>query len=71
MDIATPREVLETLTAMLRGEKSSEQMKAAEYLAKHYGLLAPKEERAPMKSELAGEIEAAVKAIEAEREQDG
>ena len=62
--IATPEEVLETFTAMLRGEKRAEQLKAAESLAKHYGLLSPREEaRAACKPELAEEIEAAIEAM--------
>lgn len=58
-DIATPREVLETFTALMRGEKPAEQMKAAETLAKHYGLLTPRED-AVVRPEIAQEIEAAM-----------
>ena len=70
--IATPEEVLATFTAMLRGDRPAEQMKAAESLAKHYGILSPREDRAPVKPELAAEIEAALKALEEHRDgQDG
>ena len=66
--IATPEEVLEAFTAMMRGggdEKPSDQLKAAEQLAKHYGILAPREEKAAasVKPELAEEIEAALRAL--------
>ena len=65
--IATPEEVLETFTAVLRGEngeKPAEQMKAAENLAKHYGMLAPREEKTTsVKPEIAEEIEAALQSL--------
>ena len=39
-DIATKEEVLETFTQLMRGEKTAEQMKAADALAKYHGLFA-------------------------------
>ena len=42
-DIATKEEVLETFTQLMRGEKTAEQMKAADALAKYHGLFAGKE----------------------------
>ena len=69
--IATPEEVLATFTAMLRGEKPAEQMKAAENLAKHYGMLTPREDRAAVKPEIAEEIEEAMRSLEACDGQDG
>ena len=68
--IATPEEVLAMFTAMLRGEKGdkpADQMKAAENLAKHYGMLAPREEKATsVKPEIAEEIEAALRSLKEE-----
>ena len=65
--IASPEEVLEMFTAMLRGEKGerpAEQMKAAENLARHYGMLAPKEEKATsVDPEIAEEIEEALREL--------
>ena len=55
-EIASPDEVLKAFTAMLRGEKTSEQMKAAENLAKHFGLLSPKPEVSETKATVAREI---------------
>lgn len=46
-DIATKEEVLETFTQLMRGEKTAEQMKAADALAKYHGLFAGKEDEAP------------------------
>ena len=43
-DIATKEEVLETFTQLMRGEKTAEQMKAADALTKYHGLFAGKEE---------------------------
>lgn len=62
--IATPQEVLEAFTAMLRGERTTDQLKAAEYLAKHYGILAPKEQAPAMNPAVIGEIEAALREME-------
>ena len=45
-DIATKEEVLETFTQLMRGEKTAEQMKAADALAKYHGLFAGKEDEA-------------------------
>lgn len=63
-DIATPDEVLSTFTQLMRGEKSSEQLKAAEQLAKYHSLFTAKEE-VGYKPELIAEIEAAVARIAA------
>lgn len=69
-DIATPDEVLETFTQLMRSEKTSEQLKAAEQLAKYHSLFTPKES-AGFRPELIAEIEAAVKEIAARQEGDG
>ena len=61
-DIATPEEVLATFTQLMRSEKTSEQLKAAEQLAKYHSLFTPKE-NAGFKPELIAEIEAAVQEI--------
>ena len=42
-DIATPEEVLATFTQLMRSEKTSEQLKAAEQLAKYHSLFTPRE----------------------------
>lgn len=68
-DIATPDEVLETFTQLMRSEKTSEQLKAAEQLAKYHSLFTPKETEG-FKSELIAEIEAAVQEIAARQEGD-
>jgi len=68
-DIATPDEVLETFTLLMRSEKTSEQLKAAEQLAKYHSLFTPKES-AGFKPELIAEIEAAVQQIAARQEAD-
>ncbi len=67
-DIATPDEVLATFTELLRGDKSAERLKAAEQLAKYHSLFAPKEETA-LPSEAAAEVEKAVAAILASRDE--
>ncbi len=61
-NIATPAEVLETFTQLMRGEKGSEQLKAAEQLAKYHSLFAPKEENAP-RPEVIEAIDEAVQRI--------
>ncbi len=61
-DIATPEEVLATFTQLMRSEKTSEQLKAAEQLAKYHSLFTPKENPG-FKPELIAEIEAAVQEI--------
>ena len=61
-DIATPEEVLATLTELMRGEKSAERLKAAEQLAKYHSLFTPKED-AGLPSESAAAVEAAVASI--------
>lgn len=70
-DIATPEEVLATLTDLMRGDKPSEKIKAAEHLAKHYGILTPTEEKADVKPEIVEEIDAALRAMEAQHGPDG
>lgn len=63
-DIATKEEVLETFTQLMRGEKTSEQMKAADALAKYHGLFAAKDEEAPKRPpEMAQAIEDAIAAM--------
>lgn len=68
-DIATPDEVLETFTQLMRSEKTSEQLKAAEQLAKYHSLFTPKES-AGYKPELIAEIEAAVLELTRQQEAD-
>ena len=67
-DIATPDEVLATFTELMRGETSSERLKAAEQLAKYHSLFAPKEEAAADMTEAANAVEAAVADILAARD---
>ena len=67
-DIATPDEVLATFTELMRGDKSSERLKAAEQLAKYHSLFAPKEEAAADMTEAASAVEAAVADILAARD---
>lgn len=63
---ATPEEVLQVVTQLMHGsEKQSDQLKAADMLAKHHGLLTPREETG-FDPELIAEIEAAVAAVAAE-----
>ena len=62
-DIATADEVLATFTTLMRGEKSSEQLKAAEQLAKYHSLFAPKEDAA-IHPEVIAEVEAAVRQLQ-------
>jgi len=62
-EIATPEEVLETYTALLRGEKAAEQMKAADALAKYHGLFAVKEDAAPLKQEAVDTVERTLAAL--------
>lgn len=69
--IATPEEVLAILTNLLRSDKAAEQLRAAEHLAKHYGILTPREEAQAGKSAIAGEIEAAIRSLEEERHGQG
>ncbi len=56
-DIATREEVLETFTHLLRGEKSAEQLKAADALAKYHGLFTPREEESACSPEILRAIE--------------
>ena len=65
-DIATPDEVLETFTQLMRSEKTSEQLKAAEQLAKYHSLFTQKEEAA-IRPEVIAQIEEAVQRITARR----
>ena len=70
-DIATPEEVLATFTQLMRSEKTSEQLKAAEQLAKYHSLFSPKEvDDAPDMSAAATAVEQAVAEILAQREKD-
>lgn len=69
-DIATPDEVLETFTQLMRGEKSSEQLKAAEQLAKYHSLFVQKEDAHPPKADLAAEIDEAIRRLTARQEVD-
>lgn len=68
-DIATPDEVLATLTELMRGEKSAERLKAAEQLAKYHSLFTPKE-NGTVSAEAAFAIERAVAAIQAAHHDD-
>lgn len=62
--VAGVEEVLETFSRVLRSEKASEQLKAAEQLAKYYSLFAAKEaERERAFSAVVAEVEEAVKEI--------
>lgn len=60
--IAAPEDVLRTFTQVMHSEKSSEQLKAAEMMAKYHGLFTPKEETA-IRPEVIEAIEAAVREI--------
>lgn len=65
-DTATPEEVLQVVTHLMHtGDKPSDQLKAADMLAKHHGLLTPREE-AGYDPALISEIAAAVAALAAE-----
>lgn len=62
---ATPAEVLQVVTRLMHtSEKESDQLKAADMLAKHHGLLTPREDSG-YDLQLIAEIEAAVDAIAA------
>lgn len=64
--IATPDEVLQVMSHLMHtGEKEADQLRAADMLAKHHGLLTPREETAfdPLLISL---IEEAVDAIAAQ-----
>lgn len=64
--VATPSEVLQVMSHLMHtGEKEADQLRAADMLAKHHGLLTPREESA-CDPELIARIEAAVAAIAAE-----
>lgn len=63
---ATPAEVLQVVTRLMHtGEKEADQLKAADMLAKHHGLLTPREDSG-YDPALIAEIEAAVEAIAAQ-----
>ena len=66
--IAAPEDVLQTFTQVMHSEKSSEQLKAAELMAKYHGLFTPKEETA-IRPEVIAEIEAAVREIAQRQEE--
>lgn len=66
--IAAPEDVLQTFTQVMHSEKSSEQLKAAELMAKYHGLFTPKEETA-IRPEVIAEIEAAVQEIAQRQEE--
>lgn len=68
-DIASPDEVLATLTELMRGEKSAERLKAAEQLAKYHSLFAQRETEG-VSAETAAAVEAAVAALRAEHNGD-
>ena len=64
--VASAEEVLLTFSRVMRSEKASEQLKAAEQLAKYYSLFAAKEaEREREASAITAEVEEAVAGIAA------
>lgn len=65
--IASSEEVLATFTQILRSEKTSEQLKAAEQLAKYHSLFTPREDAA-VQPELIAEIEAELQRIREARQ---
>lgn len=65
-DIATPDEVLATFTELMRSDKPSERLKAAEQLAKYHSLFSPKEEAADL-TQAASAVDAAVAELLARR----
>lgn len=65
--IAAPEDVLATFTQVMHSDKSSEQLKAAELMAKYHGLFTPREETS-ISPEVIQEIEAAVREISAQQE---
>ena len=68
-EIATPDEVLATFTELMRGDKSTERLKAAEQLAKYHSLFTPKEEEASADlTEAASAVTAAVAELLAEKD---
>lgn len=64
--VAPPEEVLATFTRVMRGEKSSEQLKAAEQLAKYYSLFTASDQEGTITPEVVREVEAAVEAAKRE-----
>ena len=69
-DIATREEVLETFTQLLRGEKSAEQLKAADALAKYHGLFTQKEDESACPPEILRAIEEALDDMQRKEEKD-
>lgn len=65
--IASSEEVLATFTQILRSEKTSEQLKAAEQLAKYHSLFTAREDPA-VQPELIAEIEAELQRIREARQ---
>lgn len=66
-DIAAPEDVLATFTQVMRSEKPSEQLKAAELMAKYHGLFTPREETT-VRPEVIEAIEAAILEITQQQE---
>ena len=63
-DIATKEEVLENITKLMSRDKTAQQMKAEEALAKYHGLCAGKEDEAPRRPpEVAQAIDDAIAAL--------
>nr|MBR4280933.1 hypothetical protein [Clostridia bacterium] len=60
--VAAPEDVLAVMTRLMYSDKPADQLKAADMLAKHHGLLTPQEESG-FEPELIAEIEAAVAEI--------
>ena len=60
--VAAPEEVLAVITQLMYSDKPADQLKAADMLAKHHGLLSPQEEDG-FEPGLIAEIEAAVAEI--------
>ena len=67
-DIATPDEMLATFTELMRGEKSTERLKAAEQLAKYHSLFSPREAEGADLTQAAAAVEAAVAELLAARD---
>ena len=60
--VAAPEDVLAVMTQLMYSDKPADQLKAADMLAKHHGLLTPRDD-AGYQPELIAEIEAAVAEI--------
>lgn len=70
--VATPEEVLRTMTQIMRGDmaddstgppKVAERSKAAEMLGKRYGLFGERDAMPPPRPDVADEIDAAMKQV--------